>query len=153
MSYQVSWLLENRIMLISYVGVLTSTELRAYLAETMDLRDRANAALGVGGPLVHTITDARLLTKNDIALKDALKVVETVRKQRVGWTVYIPANKMDLFFASLGHQLAGVRFRHFASIGEGVDFLKEVDDTLVGFNYGGDSTLHQVPNKVTGLPL
>lgn len=146
MSYQVSWLLENRIMLISYDGVLTKAELQMYLADTMDVRDRANAILGAGGPLIHTITDARRMTKTEISLKEALKTVEIVRKQRVGWTVYIPANKMDLFFASLGHQFAGVRFRNFASISEGINFLKEVDDTLANFNYLGDNTLNQIPS-------
>lgn len=141
MGYKVSWLLENRIMLIAYDGLLTRAELQTYLAETMDMRDRANAVLGEGGPLVHTITDARRMTKTELSLPEALKTVKMVRDQRVGWAIYIPAGKLDLFFSSLGHQIARVRFRSFPTIGEGVEFLKKMDDTLGDFTYAPDSAV------------
>lgn len=135
MGYHISWLLENRILMISYEGMLTKADLHAYLAQTMDMRDRANALLGEGGPLVHTITDASRMTGTELNLKEALKSIDAVRKQRVGWTIYIAAGKMDLFFASLGHQFAGVRFRCVDTIEDGIDFLKQVDDTLAEFTY------------------
>jgi hypothetical protein len=138
MGYKVSWVLENRIMLISYEGVLSKADLKNYLLETMDMRDRANTALGEGGPLVHTITDARRLTKNEISLKEAIKMIDILRKQRVGWSIYIASNKLDMFFATVGHQLAGVRYRTVASVTEGVNFLKETDDTLANFTYSGE---------------
>lgn len=139
MSYKISWVLENRIMLIQYEGLLTRAELQTYLAETMDMRDRANAILGEGGPLVHTITDARRMTKTELSLPEALKVVKMVRDQRVGWAIYIPSGKLDMFFSSLGHQIAGVRYRSFPTIAEGIDFLRKSDDTLANFTYAGDS--------------
>lgn len=135
MGYRLSWLLENRILLISYEGMITKADLQTYLAETMDMRDRANALHGEGGPLVHTITDASHMTGTELNLKEALKSLDAVRKQRVGWTIYIAAGKMDLFFAGLGHQFAGVRFRCVGSVAEGIDFLKQVDDTLANFTY------------------
>jgi hypothetical protein len=135
MGYHLTWLLENRILLISYKGMLTKADLYAYLAETMDMRDRANALHGEVGPLVHTITDASRMTGTELNLKEALKSLDAVRKQRVGWTIYIAAGKMDLFFASLGHQFAGVRFRCVGSVAEGIDFLKQMDDTLAEFTY------------------
>ncbi len=138
MGYKVSWILENRIMLISYQGVLSKADLKNYLMETMDMRDRANAALGEGGPLVHTITDARRLTKNEISLKEAIKMIDILRKQRVGWSIYIASNKLDMFFATVGHQIAGVRYRTVATVTEGVNFLKETDDTLANFTYSGE---------------
>ncbi len=135
MGYQVSWLLENRIMLIKYDGVLTKEMLHDYLAESMDLRDKANAVLGEGGPLIHTITDARGMTKVDLPPSEAMKQINYVRKQRVGWTIYIPAGKLDNLFASIGHQIAGVRFRSFPNLTESIKFLKEVDNTLPEFSY------------------
>ncbi len=138
MSYKLSWLLENRILLISYQDMLTKADLQSYLAESMDMRDRANAILGENGALVHTITDARRMTRTELSLNEGLKTVAMVRNQRVGWTIYIPARKLDMFFATLGHQLAGVRYRCVTSIDEGVKFLKTVDDTLANFTYSGD---------------
>jgi len=140
MGYKVSWLLENRIMLIAYDGVLSKADLKNYLMESMDMRDRANAALGANGPLVHTITDASRLTKNEISLKEAIKMIDILRKQRVGWSIYIAANKLDMFFATVGHQLAGVRYRTVANVSDGITFLKEVDDSLANFTYSGEKT-------------
>ncbi len=138
MSYKISWLLENRILLISYDGVLSKVDLQTYLAESMDMRDRANAILTEGGPFVHTITDARRMTRTELSLNEALKTMRIVRNQRVGWTVYIPAKKLDMFFATLGHQFAGVRYRNAESIAEAIAFLKTVDETLAHFTYVGE---------------
>lgn len=135
MGYKLSWLLENRILLISYDGVLTKADLQTYLAESMDMRDRANAILGVNGPLVHTITDASKMTKQELTLADASHVVNTLRNQRVGWSIYIPANKVDGFMANIGHQLAKVRYRQATDIATAVDFLKDIDPTLAEFQY------------------
>jgi hypothetical protein len=145
MGYRLSWLLENRILIVVYEGVMTKTDLQTYLAEAAVMRDHANNVLGEGGPLVHTITDARRLTKNELSLKEALKTIESLRQQRVGWSIYIPAGKADQFFAVVGHQIAGVRFRCVESVSEGVELLKRMDDTLVDFDYSGDVTLSRNP--------
>lgn len=135
MPYRLAWLLENRVMLIGYEGVVTSADLQAYLDESLALRDRANAVLGAGGPLVHTITDARRATKMEVTMKDGQNIIKTLRKQRVGWSVYIARSAFDQFFAGIGHQMAGVRYRSLNSVTEAVEFLKSVDDTLATFDY------------------
>lgn len=145
MAYKISWLLENRIMLITYDGVLSKADLQNYLSETMDMRDRANAKLGLNGPLVHTITDARRMTKNEMSLKEALNMLTMVRKQRVGWSIYIPATKLDKFFASLGHQLVGVRFNSFETVNDAIKFLIDTDESLGEFSYDGDETVELTP--------
>jgi hypothetical protein len=145
MAYKISWLLENRIMLITYDGLLSKADLQNYLSETMDMRDRANAKLGIGGPLVHTITDARRMTKSEMSLKEALNMLTMVRKQRVGWSLYIPANRLDKFFASLGHQLVGVRFNSFESVNDAIRFLIDTDESLGDFSYDGDDTVELKP--------
>ncbi len=135
MAYHVSWLLENRIILIRYQGTVTLKDLESYLTETAHMRDQANAALGSNGPLVHTITDASSMEKNAISLPEALQATRltVTSQQRVGWSVYISAGVIDRFFSTAGHQLAGVRYRAVDSIEEAVAFLKSVDDTLSDF--------------------
>lgn len=147
MAYHVKWLLENRIMLITYEGVVTKADIQNYLTETMDMRDRANARLGPNGPLVHTITDARRMTKSEMSLKESLNMVSIVRQQRVGWSLYIPASRLDKFFASLGHQLVGVRFNSFQTVNEAIRFLIDNDETLEDFSYDGDETLKITPDE------
>ncbi|HUN05022.1 MAG TPA: hypothetical protein PLQ56_00415 [Aggregatilineales bacterium] len=135
MAYQLSWLLENRILLIRYQGTLTLKDLETYLPEAARMRDQANAFLGANGPLVHTITDASQMEKNAISLPEALQATRLTvnNQQRVGWSVYISAGVIDRFFSTAGHQLAGVRYRAVDSIDEAVAFLKSVDDTLSDF--------------------
>ncbi len=151
MGYQVSWLLDNRILLVAYEGVMTKADLQAYLAEAAEMRDRANALLGEGGPLVHTLTDARGMTGTDLSLKEALKTLEALRQQRVGWSVYIPASKTDEYFSVVGHQIAGVRFRCVPSISDAVDFLKRMDESLRDFDYASSVTLMRNPLKAASL--
>lgn len=130
MPYKVSWLVENRVILAEHYGVFTSQELPGYLEESLAMRDRANEANGVGGPLVHTLTDARKLEKSAMGLSDVQVTIRSLRQQRTGWSVYVHPRTVDRFLAGLGHQFAGVRYRVFATMPEAIDFLIEIDPTL-----------------------
>jgi len=148
MPYRLSWIIENRLLLIAYDGAITRSDLETYLDESMAMRDQANAVLGEGGPLVHTITDARRLTKNEMSFKDAQNIAKSLRHQRVGWSIYIPKNAIDQFFANIGHQIVGVRYRSFPTVTEGIDFLKSVDETLKNLDYTTtDESMSRAPFK------
>jgi hypothetical protein len=140
MGYHLAWLLENRIILITYIGSLSLKDIEAYVPETAHMRDQANALLGANGPLVHTITDASQMEKSSISLGEALKATRLTvnRDQRVGWSVYIAAGTLDKFFATTGHQLAGVRFYCADSLEGAVAFLKSVDESLTDYHFVHD---------------
>lgn len=148
MPYRVSWIIENRLLLIAYEGVISRADLVGYLDESMAMRDKANEILGEGGPLVHTITDARRMSKNEMTFKDAQTVAQQLRHQRVGWSIYIPKNAIDQFFANIGHQIVGARYRSFPTVTEGIDFLKSVDETLRNLDYAAtEESISRSPFK------
>ncbi len=132
MPYKVSWLVENRIIFVKYTGKMTRADLEAYLAESFAMRDAANAALGPNGALVHTITDAMDVEGFEMNLGDIQRMMKALRRQRVGWSIYVSANKAETFMASLGHQFAGVRYRGFTSVRDAIGFLRQSDETLAG---------------------
>lgn len=133
MPYQVSWLLENRIMLIQHIGLVTTAEMQEVLKESFEMRDRANAALGPTGPLVHTITDATQLDKYNVSTAESQKMAKALRQQRVGWAIFVSPNRIISFLAGVGHQMAGVRYRAFDSMDKAITFLRTHDDTLADF--------------------
>jgi hypothetical protein len=130
MPYSIEWLVPNRVMYIRHFGVLTREELSRYLEESFALRDQGNEANGISGPLVHTITDARGLEKNEMKLKDVDKMLRTMRKQRVGWSIYVNSSPVERFLVSIAHQLMGVRYACFATLEEGLNFLAVQEDSL-----------------------
>ena len=130
MPYELSWLVPDRVILIRYIGDIDAQELRAYLSESMQMRDEANARLGEGGPLVHTITDSTEQKSTNFKMSDVQHMLRTLRTQRVGWSIYVHPGALLRFLATLGHQWVGVRHREFATVPEAIRFLQEQDDTL-----------------------
>lgn len=130
MPYEVTWLVENRVMLARHYGVLTSEDLQAYLEESFAMRDHANEVLGKDGPLVHTLTDATEMESQTLGLGDMKSIVANLRQQRVGWSVYVNPDTVTRFLSSVGHQLVRVRYKAFSTMPEALAFLQEVDETL-----------------------
>ncbi len=130
MEYQLSWLIENRIILVKFVGVMDSKAMQAYLEESFAMRDQANEANGVNGPLVHTITDSLDVTGSKLGLSDIRSMMTQLRDQKVGWSIFVSDKMIDRLFASIGHQFVGVRHREFATMEEGFEFLENNDPTL-----------------------
>ncbi len=130
MPYSIDWLVPNRVMLIRHFGVLTREDLNRCLDESFAERDRANEFNGPTGPLVHTITDARDFEGSDMRLKDIDALLRSMRKQRVGWSIYANRSPVEPFLVSIAHQLMGVRHACFATLEEGLNFLTQQDDGL-----------------------
>lgn len=130
MGYQLLWLIQDRVIYIRQFGVINRDELIRYLDESMVMRDEANARLGEGGPLVHTITDARAVEKNELQLSDLQTMLHSLRAQRVGWSIYVNESKIVRFLASVAHQMVGVRHSMCSSMEDALAFLNKVDETL-----------------------
>ena len=129
MPYEAGWLIQDRVMIIRYAGVLSSEDVRQYLEETLAMRDEANARLGENGPLVHTITDATRLESYSLKMADIQKMLKSLRTQRVGWSIFVHPAPSERFWASLGQQWAGVRHREFNTMSTALEFLR-IDTTL-----------------------
>lgn len=126
----VTWLVPNRIMLSVYHGVVNGPEMLDYIATSMQMRDEANQQNGPLGDLVHTITDARLLKKTDLKLKDVQSVLRSLRMQKVGWSVYVSPSQIDRFTVSIAHQMVGVRHYICPKMEDALQFLQTNDDRM-----------------------
>lgn len=122
MAYEVSWLIDKRLMLISFSGVLTKEDLHAASEAAFLLAESGTAP-------VHSITDGTHLTSVEIGIDDLRKVMEN-RSYKSGWSVTVTPGRMERFLASIANQLFRMKSRHFATMEEAFAFLKDVDATL-----------------------
>ena len=130
MPITVKWIVENRVMLSTFVGEIDSEQIIGYLDESMAMRDAANEINGEHGLLVHTITDGTRVTKQSTDLGTVRKIMKSLRSQRVGWSLYVSENRMDRFITSLAHQFGGIRYQAFETMGDAIQFLRENDSSL-----------------------
>lgn len=123
MSYQVKWLLENRIVYVLNTGVGTAEDVVNSMREAIVLLESAK-------PPVHLIIDGQT-ERNDISLGDLLTIMRgTPRSPNIGWVVYVSESKMNRFFGSMASQIAKADSKSFATLPEAIDFLKRVDQSL-----------------------
>lgn len=130
MTITVRWLIENRVLLSEFVDEVDSQQLIDYLEKSFAMRDQANTANGEYGYLVHTITDATRVTKQNLDLAAAQKIMKSLREQRIGWSLFVSTNRLHRFMSGMSHQFGGIRFQAFETLDEAVQFLKKNDDSL-----------------------
>jgi hypothetical protein len=124
MPVEVSWLYPKRVIKIRHYGKITSEQLVASIAESVRLTEE-------GDKPVHTFLDSTGVEgKPEFSIGDLKHLVPRVI-EGTGWTVAVQPRVVDRFFASLGMQLAGARYRFVNSQEEGMTFLLEQDPTLL----------------------
>jgi hypothetical protein len=127
MPYQISWMIDKRLVYQRCYGELTMDELRENNQEFV--RDY----LRQGTPLVHTIVDLTGVTnfpKNLTQYGQAFKR-DAEDVARLGWTVVVGANPIFRFFGTVVTNLwRQARFRMFDTLQEAYTFLGQQDNTL-----------------------
>jgi len=125
MPYKVEWLVEKRILLSRYYGILSMEDARGQVRE-------GNAHLREGIPLTHSIIDMSAVEKLP-SLQLASEFMSTDLSEvrdKLGWTIVITNNKFLKFASSLFVPMFKVRQRFFGSLDEALAFLQEEDSTL-----------------------
>ena len=125
MPYKVQWLVEKRVVLSRYEGIVTIEDARGQVSE-------ANALLRDGIPLTHSIVDMSTVEKLP-SLQLASEFMGTDMSEvrdKLGWTIVITNNKFLKFASSLFVPIFKVRQRFFGSLDETLAFLQEEDNTL-----------------------
>ncbi len=125
MPYKVEWLVENRVLISRYTGILTMEDARGQVKE-------GNAMLRNGIPLTHSIVDMTGVDKLP-PLQAASEFMSTDLsdvRDKLGWTIIITNNKFLKFASSLFVPMFKVRQRFFGSLDEALAFLQEEDSTL-----------------------
>jgi len=124
MPVEVSWLYPKRVIKIRHYGKITSEQLVASIAEAVRLTEE-------GDKPVHSFLDSTEVEgKPEFSIGDLKHLIPRVI-EGTGWTVAVQPRVVDRFFASLGMQLAGARYRYVKSEAEGMTFLLEQDPTLL----------------------
>ncbi len=122
MPYEMSWLVEKRVIYAQLYGYVTQEELAAYYQSMTALSQRSEL-------LLHTLTDSSGMTGMKMSLRD-LQNMNFNGIHNLGWAILISPSKINRFFASVITQLSHKRGRQFATVEEGLKFLQEMDDSL-----------------------
>ncbi|HEX2622029.1 MAG TPA: hypothetical protein VHL11_17855 [Phototrophicaceae bacterium] len=125
MPYSVRWYIENEIVYASYSGTVTAEDLRACMTEAIDMIESSPR------PLVHTINDVGDVVV-PLPVKDTMRVVREVgAHDRVGWNLTVREKSALARMGSfMGASIFKMRFRAFATVDEGMSYLKQMDKTL-----------------------
>ena len=130
MPIEVRWLIKNQVILTHLIGQVSAQEIADYIDKSFVMRDKANEANGQYGALIHTVTDATRVESQKTDLGTLSRTMKSLRRQRVGWSLYVTSNRFERFASTLLHQFAGVRFQSFDTMQEALTFLRISDDSL-----------------------
>lgn len=125
MPYHVEWMVEKRVVLSRYEGVVTIEDARGQVRE-------ANALLRQGIPLTHSVIDMAAVEKLPSLqlVSEFMSTDLSDVRDKLGWTIIITNNKFLKFASSLFVPMFNVRQRFYGSMDEGLTFLQEEDSTL-----------------------
>jgi hypothetical protein len=123
MAYEISWLVENRLMYIKYVGDMTVEDLELAIQEMQALLD-------VGEAPIHTISDNRFLGQFPTSLS-TLKKLMTPHPKAIGWSVLIQENTATRFIGEMLTRFSGQhQVKSFARLRDALTFLERNDTSL-----------------------
>ncbi len=125
MPYNVEWLVEGRVMLVTLSGNL---DLEAIDRLTETMTEYFNKGQP---PLVHQIYDATSIGNFPTNIMEARKFAERyIRHPLVGWGMIITSNTTIKFIGAVVTGIAKTRSRIFGSMDEAITFLAEMDSTV-----------------------
>ena len=123
MPAQLSWYLENRVLLMTNHGEVTDQDLFDLDQTIIDYMNSCTA------PLIHTIIDHRKGINSPSA--KGLTRLHWPKHPKVGWMIMIGMkNPLQRFVVAVATSFFKTRVRLFNSIDEGLIFLNDVDSTL-----------------------
>jgi hypothetical protein len=123
MSIQLSWYLENRIILLTSHGESSDQDLLNLDQPIINYLNQSQA------PLVHLIADHRRGGKMP-SLKVSMQI-EWPKHPQYGWGILVGlTNPLQRFLVVVASNFFNVRQRMFNTMDEALDFLNEVDSTL-----------------------
>jgi hypothetical protein len=125
MPFSISWYVPDRVILVELSGVLTTTEIQTFTAQSYEM-------IAAGKPLVHFITDSQQIRKIE-SIPEALKAVQaSPNHENGGWYIMVGSINPFVNFASdFVSSIMRSRYRRFDTMQEALDFIKERDESLV----------------------
>lgn len=123
MPYEITWLVENRVLLTRPVGDISIEELE-------DAVVRMQTMMNAGEEPIHTLSDNRQVGTFPTSLS-TLKKFMTRHPKATGWSVLIQDNSAARFVSEMVTRFAGQsKLKSFVTLQEGVAFLERNDKSL-----------------------
>jgi hypothetical protein len=124
MGYELTWLVENRVIYVRMYGTVTREE-------AIRFRDDITQAIDSGTPYVHVITHAAENVQNTMGLSDLIGLFkQPAANPNQGWSIYVSPSQINRFLATVVSQMTKTRTREFAALEDAITFLKANDHTL-----------------------
>lgn len=123
MSYELSWLLDKRIIHLRAFDVLTTEEYRAAATELLTLFDEGIAP-------VHIVVDH--LDVQEIKFSPGIikELIFPEQHSNSGWTILVSASKMAAFSINMIVQLNKIPMKTCNTIEEALSILQRMDQSL-----------------------
>ena len=123
MSAGVTWLIEDKLLLLNSWGKLNVDEMNVLDLRITDMLDNSPE------PLVHGIHD-HTRAESIPSAKDLMQI-KAGKHPRVGWLIIVGLdNKLMKFFVSATGQVLNIRLRFMDTVEEALAFLQDIDTTL-----------------------
>jgi len=123
MPYEMTWLVDKRVLYIVLTGELSADELRELVAQSRDMTD-------AGIKPIHAIADATRSHALPKHINSILKEFKQVTPQDTGFTVIIANNALTRFFAQTLLKIMRLEVRFAPNIEESLNILHRVDQTI-----------------------
>jgi hypothetical protein len=126
MGFEASWLIEKRVALVSFSGVVTVEDAAAATQASIRLISEGTAP-------VHMINDTTDVEKFP-PLLELREVGARESHPNTGWTVMVVTHPVLRFIVSILLQLARTKYRLAGTRQEAIDFIVSRDSTLPAQN-------------------
>lgn len=123
MAYELSWLLDKRIIHLRTFGVLSTEEYRSSAGEILESFDNGIAP-------VHVIVDHLDVEKIEFDPKLVKELIFAETHANGGWTILVSASKLAKFSLSMITQLNKVPMNTCDTVQQALVTLQRVDQTL-----------------------
>src|SRR4051794_21008942 len=115
MPYEVGWLVENRVIVQRFYGVMELDQFRETVSKTTDM-------IVAGTPFVHVVTDMSSVQKFPMNLQ-ALSSITGKKHPHMGWFIMVGANPLARFTMATLSQIINMRLRGVTTMTEALQFL------------------------------
>jgi hypothetical protein len=122
MAYEISWLIDKRLVQLKVFGSETVSEAREITIQLSEI-------IYTGEPPVHFLIDLLDVQPNGFPLS-ALPSLARIEVKNVGWTAIVVRNKVVQMIASVALRLTGRSFKFFQTHERALQFLLSSDPTL-----------------------
>lgn len=131
MAYEISWLIDKRLLQLKLFGSETVSEAREIIIQLAKITH-------TGEPPIHFLIDMLDVQPNGFPLS-ALPSLARIELRNIGWTAFVARNKVVQMIASVAIRLTGRPFKFFQSHEQALQFLLSSDPTLTKI---GKSQIH-----------